>query len=71
MQVVFEALKMGGLRNDIALDDIALIAGACGPAPPEPTNVPPPTTARPIPSEPKYYQHPLYTHINWTFYLYY
>lgn len=42
-QVVFEALKRGGIMNDIALDDIALTPGPCGPDPPEPTNVPPPT----------------------------
>ena len=28
--------------DDIALDDIALTSGPCGPAPPEPTNVLPP-----------------------------
>lgn len=50
-QVVFEALKKGGMRNDIALDDIALTSGPCGPDPPEPTNVPPPTTAPPIPGD--------------------
>ncbi|XP_034091403.1 LOW QUALITY PROTEIN: enteropeptidase [Gymnodraco acuticeps] len=48
-KVVFEALKEGGMRSDIALDDIALTADPCGPAPPEPTNVPPPTTTAPIP----------------------
>ncbi|KAL7390351.1 hypothetical protein ABVT39_019428 [Epinephelus coioides] len=47
--VVFEALKKGGLRNDIALDDITLTSEPCGPAPPEPTNVPPPATMAPIP----------------------
>ncbi|XP_070839491.1 enteropeptidase [Chaetodon trifascialis] len=49
--VVFEALKDGGMRNDIALDDITLASDACGPAPPEPTNVPPPTTVPPIPAD--------------------
>lgn len=49
LQVLFEALKKGGMRNDIALDDIALISEPCGPAPPEPTNVPPPATTPPIP----------------------
>lgn len=48
-QVVFEALKKGGLRNDIALDDIQLTSEPCGPAPPDPTKVPPPTTTPPIP----------------------
>lgn len=44
LQVVFEALKKGGLfMDEIALDDITLTSGPCGPAPPEPTNVPPPT----------------------------
>ncbi|XP_034406266.1 enteropeptidase [Cyclopterus lumpus] len=47
--VVFEGLKKGGMRNDIALDDITLTSDPCGPAPPEPTNVPPPTTTPPIP----------------------
>ncbi|XP_073334998.1 enteropeptidase [Pagrus major] len=43
VMVVFEALKKGGhFRDDIALDDITLTSGPCGPAPPEPTNVPPP-----------------------------
>ncbi|XP_041808728.1 enteropeptidase [Chelmon rostratus] len=49
--VVFEALKKGGVRNDIALDDITLTSKACGPAPPEPTNVPPPATVPPIPAD--------------------
>lgn len=49
--VEFEALKKGGLRNDIALDDITVLDGACGPGPPEPTTVPPPTTASPMPGE--------------------
>uniref|UniRef100_A0AAQ4QC14 Transmembrane serine protease 15 n=1 Tax=Gasterosteus aculeatus aculeatus TaxID=481459 RepID=A0AAQ4QC14_GASAC len=49
--VVFEALKKGGMRNDIALDDITLTSDPCGPSPPEPTNVPPPTTAPPIPAD--------------------
>ncbi|XP_078028879.1 enteropeptidase isoform X33 [Epinephelus lanceolatus] len=49
--VAFEALKKGGLRNDIALDDITLTSEPCGPAPPEPTNVPPPTTTPPIPAD--------------------
>ncbi|XP_068600107.1 enteropeptidase [Brachionichthys hirsutus] len=47
--VTFEALERGGMRNDIALDDIALTAEPCGPAPPEPTNVPLPTTPSPMP----------------------
>ncbi|XP_056296071.1 enteropeptidase [Pseudoliparis swirei] len=49
--VVFEGLKKGGMRNDIALDDITLTSDPCGPAPPEPTNVPPPTTMPPIPAD--------------------
>ncbi|XP_059206892.1 enteropeptidase [Centropristis striata] len=49
--VVFEALKHGGMANDIALDDITLTSEPCGPAPPEPTNVPPPTTQPPIPAD--------------------
>ncbi|XP_028278335.1 enteropeptidase [Parambassis ranga] len=49
--VVFEALKEGGMMNDIALDDITLMAEPCDPAPPEPTNVPPPTTTPPIPAD--------------------
>lgn len=49
-QVVFEAVKKRGMRNDIALDDIRLTSGPCGPAPPDPTQVPPPPTTPPIPS---------------------
>ncbi|KAF7653605.1 hypothetical protein LDENG_00081100 [Lucifuga dentata] len=49
--VVFEGVKKGGMRNDIALDDIMLIDAPCGPAPPDPTNVPRPTTAPPIPPD--------------------
>ncbi|KAG8008353.1 Macrophage colony-stimulating factor 1 receptor 2, partial [Nibea albiflora] len=49
--VAFEAMKKSGLRNDIALDDIKLTSGVCGPAPPEPTNVPLPTTPPPIPAD--------------------
>ncbi|XP_017259526.1 enteropeptidase isoform X1 [Kryptolebias marmoratus] len=49
--VIFEAQKKGGMRNDIALDDITLTPDACDPAPPEPTNVPPPTTLPPIPAD--------------------
>ncbi|XP_041656959.1 enteropeptidase [Cheilinus undulatus] len=50
-RVVFEALKRGGIRNDIALDDITLTIGQCGPSPPDPTNVLPPTTPPPIPAD--------------------
>ncbi|XP_037544103.1 enteropeptidase [Nematolebias whitei] len=49
--VIFEAQKKGGMRNDIALDDIILTSDACGPSPPEPTNVPPPITQPPIPAD--------------------
>ncbi|XP_034034104.1 enteropeptidase-like [Thalassophryne amazonica] len=49
--VVFEALKTGGMWNDIALDDITLTPGHCGPTPPDPTTVPPPTTAPPTPPD--------------------
>ncbi|KAK5621203.1 hypothetical protein CRENBAI_012139 [Crenichthys baileyi] len=49
--VEFEALKKGGMWNDIALDDITLTSDPCGHAPPEPTNVPPPTTMPPIPAD--------------------
>ncbi|XP_019747479.1 enteropeptidase [Hippocampus comes] len=49
--VVFEALKRGGMRNDIALDDITLTSQPCGPAPPEPTLVPTPTAAPTIPAD--------------------
>ncbi|KAM9728247.1 enteropeptidase [Menidia menidia] len=49
--VVFEAQKKGGSRNDIALDDITLTSDPCGPAPPEPTAIPPPTTAPPLPAD--------------------
>ncbi|XP_066502418.1 enteropeptidase [Hoplias malabaricus] len=48
-RIVFEARKNGGLRNDVALDDIVMKSGACGEHPyPEPTPVPPPTTPPPI-----------------------
>ncbi|KAJ0061870.1 hypothetical protein NL108_013393, partial [Boleophthalmus pectinirostris] len=50
-QVVFEAQKNGGRLNDIALDDITFTSQPCGPAPPEPTNVPPPTTPAPLPAD--------------------
>lgn len=46
---MFEAVKKGGMKNDIALDDITLTSGPCGPDPPDPTNVPLPTTMPPIP----------------------
>uniref|UniRef100_A0A8D3BPS9 Enteropeptidase n=1 Tax=Scophthalmus maximus TaxID=52904 RepID=A0A8D3BPS9_SCOMX len=49
--VTFEALKKGGMRNDISLDDIFLTPNPCGPSPPEPTNVPPPMTTPPIPGD--------------------
>ncbi|KAM9788623.1 enteropeptidase [Neosynchiropus ocellatus] len=49
--VVFEALKNGGRMNEIALDDIMLVSEPCGPAPPEPTNVPLPPTVAPIPPD--------------------
>uniref|UniRef100_UPI003AADEEE1 LOW QUALITY PROTEIN: enteropeptidase-like n=1 Tax=Centroberyx gerrardi TaxID=166262 RepID=UPI003AADEEE1 len=49
--VVFEALKKGGMRSDVALDDIILTTASCGDAPPDPTTVPPPTTAPPIPPD--------------------
>ncbi|XP_051733469.1 enteropeptidase [Ctenopharyngodon idella] len=47
--VVFEAQKKAGLLNDIALDDISIVPGSCGQAPPDPTPVPSPTTPPPIP----------------------
>ncbi|KAM9348480.1 enteropeptidase [Symphorus nematophorus] len=49
--VEFEAQKASGMRNDIALDDITLTSEPCGPAPPEPTNVPPAPTTPPIPAD--------------------
>ncbi|XP_029030439.1 enteropeptidase isoform X3 [Betta splendens] len=49
--VLFEALKKEGRLNDIALDDIALTSGPCGPSPSTPTNVPPPATTPPIPGD--------------------
>ncbi|CAN9501226.1 unnamed protein product [Ophioblennius macclurei] len=49
--VMFEALKNQGVYNDIALDDITMTAGPCGPAPPDPTNVPLPTTTPPLPTD--------------------
>ncbi|KAM4619750.1 enteropeptidase [Polymixia lowei] len=50
-RVVFEALKRGGMKNDIALDDISLTRGPCGEEPPEPTTVPSPTTPPPLPPD--------------------
>ncbi|XP_062867376.1 enteropeptidase [Trichomycterus rosablanca] len=50
--IVFEARKRGGgMRNDIALDDLSLTSGPCGPSPPDPTPVPPPTTPPPMPPD--------------------
>ncbi|XP_069030943.1 enteropeptidase-like [Embiotoca jacksoni] len=49
-RVVFEALKKGGMMNNIALDDITLTSDPCGPAPPELTNVPSMTTVAPSPT---------------------
>uniref|UniRef100_A0A8K9Y3E0 Transmembrane serine protease 15 n=1 Tax=Oncorhynchus mykiss TaxID=8022 RepID=A0A8K9Y3E0_ONCMY len=49
--VVFEAQKKGGMKNDIALDDISLTNGPCGADPPDPTVVPTPTTPPPIPPD--------------------
>ncbi|KAJ8390627.1 hypothetical protein AAFF_G00102330 [Aldrovandia affinis] len=50
LTVVFEAQKMQGLRNDIALDDIGLANGRCVEGVyPDPTPVPVPTTPPPIP----------------------
>ncbi|CAB1316044.1 unnamed protein product [Coregonus sp. 'balchen'] len=49
--VVFEAQKKGGMKNDIALDDISLTMGPCGADPPEPTVVPTPPTPPPIPPD--------------------
>uniref|UniRef100_A0A8C7L144 Transmembrane serine protease 15 n=1 Tax=Oncorhynchus kisutch TaxID=8019 RepID=A0A8C7L144_ONCKI len=49
--VVFEAQKKGGMKNDIALDDISLTNGPCGADPPDPTMVPTPTTPPPIPPD--------------------
>uniref|UniRef100_A0AAY4DG32 Enteropeptidase n=1 Tax=Denticeps clupeoides TaxID=299321 RepID=A0AAY4DG32_9TELE len=47
--LVFQAKKRPGLRNDIALDDISLLEGACEGGIPEPTLVPLPTTPSPGP----------------------
>ncbi|XP_062309044.1 enteropeptidase [Osmerus eperlanus] len=49
--VVFEAQKRGGMRNDIALDDISMTTGPCDGDPVEPTVVPTPTTPPPVPSD--------------------
>ncbi|KAG5843687.1 hypothetical protein ANANG_G00153550 [Anguilla anguilla] len=52
LTVVFEAQKKGGMRNDIALDDISLTNGRCVEGVyPEPTPVPTPTTPPPIPPD--------------------
>ena len=49
LQVVFEAQKRGGTRNDIALDDISMTPGPCDGDPVEPTVVPTPTAPPPVP----------------------
>ncbi|XP_076843148.1 enteropeptidase-like [Brachyhypopomus gauderio] len=49
--VVFEAQKYGGLRSDIALDDISMRSGPCGEGPPDPTPVPLTTTPPPGPMD--------------------
>ncbi|XP_061105321.1 enteropeptidase [Conger conger] len=52
LTVVFEAQKKGGLKNDIALDDISLTNGPCEEGVyPDPTPVPIPTTPPPIPPD--------------------
>ncbi|XP_053096196.1 enteropeptidase isoform X1 [Pangasianodon hypophthalmus] len=49
--IVFEARKTGGTRNNIALDDLSMTSGPCGPAPPDPTTVPVLTTPPPGPAD--------------------
>ena len=50
MQIVFEAVRGGGYRSDIALDEIRLIPGICGvAAQPIATTTPIPSTTRTIP----------------------
>ncbi|KAM3869022.1 enteropeptidase [Diretmus argenteus] len=49
--IVFEALTNGGMRNNVALDDISLTSTSCGEDPPDPTTVAPPTTTPPIPRD--------------------
>ncbi|MCI4387046.1 hypothetical protein PGIGA_G00069550 [Pangasianodon gigas] len=49
--IVFEARKSGGTRNNIALDDLSMTSGPCGPAPPDPTTVPGLTTPPPGPAD--------------------
>uniref|UniRef100_A0A8C9RVS8 Transmembrane serine protease 15 n=1 Tax=Scleropages formosus TaxID=113540 RepID=A0A8C9RVS8_SCLFO len=50
--VVFEARKKGGVKNDIALDDIGLERGPCvGGVHPEPTLIPGPTTPPILPRD--------------------
>ncbi|XP_053334760.1 enteropeptidase [Clarias gariepinus] len=39
--IVFEAIKRGGVTNSVALDDLSMTSGPCGPAPPDPTLLPP------------------------------
>jgi len=49
-QIVFEAVRGGGYRSDIALDEIRLIPGICGAAAqPLETTTPMPPTTRTIP----------------------
>ncbi|KAK1788538.1 hypothetical protein P4O66_016960, partial [Electrophorus voltai] len=49
--VVFEAQKNGGLRNNIALDDISMTSGPCGEGVPGPTTDPHTTIPPPTPSD--------------------
>ncbi|XP_035383035.1 enteropeptidase [Electrophorus electricus] len=49
--VVFEAQKNGGLRNNIALDDISMTSGPCGEGVPGPTTDPHITIPPPTPSD--------------------
>ncbi|KAK2827759.1 hypothetical protein Q7C36_018685 [Tachysurus vachellii] len=49
--IVFEARRRGGLRSNIALDDLSLTSGPCGPSVPDPTPVPLPSTPPPVPAD--------------------
>ncbi|KAK3555556.1 hypothetical protein QTP86_021783 [Hemibagrus guttatus] len=51
LEIVFEARKRGGLRSNIALDDLSMTSGPCGPLAPDPTTVPLTPTPTPVPAD--------------------
>ncbi|KAG7320698.1 hypothetical protein KOW79_015113 [Hemibagrus wyckioides] len=51
LTIVFEARKRGGLRSSIALDDLSMTSGPCGPLAPDLTPVPLTPTPTPVPAD--------------------